>query len=268
MPTLFALASASNDFSFAEELASQPLDERLSIRPETLLCGFHGGVVNIKALTSAEADTIHLYGMTELTDIQRKVFEFVHEKLTKGHPAPSVRETAKRFRWSSPRTAAEHIEAIIRKGWLLAESGKARSLRLADGLKSVSRSVVELPIYGSIPAGRPADRQQDARGCVTIDIETLGSKPSPLAFALQVEGDSMIGKHIAPGDLVVIEPRANAKSGDIVAALIDGETTLKTLVQRGSKTYLRAENPKYPDLVPADELVIQGVAITVVRKLR
>jgi len=78
----------------------------------------------------------------------------------------------------------------------------------------------------------------------------------------------MIGKHIAPGDVVIIEPRSNPKNGDVVAALIDGETTLKTLVMRGGKTYLRAENPKYPNLVPADELVIQGVAITLVRKLR
>ena len=206
--------------------------------------------------------------MTELTDIQRQVFDFVREKLLWGHSAPSQRELCGQFGWSSSRAAACHLKAIIRKGWLVAEQGKARSLRLAHATKTAARAVVELPIYGSIPAGRPADRRQEARGCVTIDIETLGTKPSALAFGLQVEGDSMIGKHIAPGDVVIIEPRANPKNGDVVAALIDGETTLKTLVVRGSKTYLRAENPQYPDLTPADELVIQGVAITVLRKLR
>lgn len=204
--------------------------------------------------------------MTELTDIQRQVFDFVREKLLRGHSAPSQRELCGQFGWSSSRAAACHLEAIIRKGWLVAERGRARSLRLANATKTAA--VVELPIYGSIPAGRPADRRQEARGCVSIDIETLGTKPSALAFGLQVEGDSMIGKHIAPGDVVIIEPRANPKNGDVVAALIDGETTLKTLVVRGSKTYLRAENTSYPDLTPADELVIQGVAITVIRKLR
>ena len=205
--------------------------------------------------------------MTELTTIQRRVFDFVREKLLNGQAAPTLRELGEAFGWSSPRAAACHLEAIVRKGWLVSEPGKARSLRLVRAGKVAAR-VVELPIYGSIPAGRPADRQQEANGCVAIDIETLGTKPSPLTFALQVEGDSMIGKHIAPGDLVVIEPRANPKNGDVVVALIDGEMTLKTLVTRGSKTYLRAENPKYPDLTPADELVIQGVAITVVRKLK
>lgn len=205
--------------------------------------------------------------MTELTTIQRRVFDFVREKLLNGNPAPSRREICGQFGWSSVRAANCHIEAIIRKGWLESEPRGVRSLRLVRAGKAVAR-VVELPIYGSIPAGKPADRRQEADGCVTIDIETLGSKPSPLAFGLRVEGDSMIGKHIAPGDLVIIEPRSNPKDGDVVAALIDGETTLKTLVMRGRKIYLRAENPKYPDLIPADELVIQGVAITVVRKLR
>jgi repressor LexA len=223
--------------------------------------------VNIKALTATEGNTKHLFSMTELTSPQRRVFDFVREKLLNGHPAPSMREMSKRFGWSSSRASSDHINALIRKGWLLAERGKARSLRLANYPKSLSRAV-EIPIFGTIPAGSPAGRQQEAKGCASIDIEALGTKPSALAFGLEVKGDSMIGRHIAPGDLVVIEPRSNAKNGDVVAALIDGESTLKTLVVRGNKTYLRAENPKYPDLTPADELVIQGVAITVVRKLR
>ncbi len=206
--------------------------------------------------------------MLELTATQRRVFDFVRGKLVRGHSAPTLRELCHEFGWSSPRAAACHLEAIIHKGWLTAEPGKARSLRLAGLKKSAASALVEIPIYGSIPAGTPADRRQEAGGWATLDIETLGTKPSPLAFALEVEGDSMIGKHIAPGDWVIIEPRSNPKNGDVVAALIDGETTLKTLVVRGSKTYLRAENPKYPNLIPADELVIQGVAITVVRKLR
>ena len=107
---------------------------------------------------------------------------------------------------------------------------------------------------------------KDAKGCVSIDIQSLGVKPSPVAFALEVKGDSMIGKHIAPGDLVVFEPRAEPKACDVVAALIDGESTLKTFMTRNGKPYLRAENPRYPDLSPAQELVIQGVMVALIRK--
>jgi repressor LexA len=64
----------------------------------------------------------------------------------------------------------------------------------------------------------------------------------------------------------VIEPRAEPKTGDVVAALIDGESTLKTFMLRNGKPYLKAENPRYPDLIPAEELVVQGVLVALVRK--
>ncbi len=76
----------------------------------------------------------------------------------------------------------------------------------------------------------------------------------------------MINAHILDGDLVILEDRQTAKNGDIVAALIDGETTLKRYVTERGRPYLRAENPKFPDLVPARELRIQGVMTALVRK--
>jgi repressor LexA len=99
-----------------------------------------------------------------------------------------------------------------------------------------------------------------------VDVESVGIRPTSRTFALRVSGDSMIGKHIVNGDVVVIEHGREAKPGDVVAALIDGQSSLKTfLVQRG-RPFLRAENPRYPDLIPADELVIQGVMVALVRK--
>ena len=76
----------------------------------------------------------------------------------------------------------------------------------------------------------------------------------------------MIGKHILDGDLVVVEHGQTPRNGDVVAALIDGENTLKTFLSKNGKPYLRAENPKYPDLTPANELVIQGVMVALIRK--
>jgi repressor LexA len=121
-------------------------------------------------------------------------------------------------------------------------------------------------LFGSIPAGFAEERQQEAVGCVSVDIETLGIKPTARTFALEVRGDSMIGKHILPGDTVIVEHGLTPKPGDVVAALIDGESTLKTFMSRHGKPYLRAENPKYPDLIPAGELVIQGVMAALIRK--
>jgi repressor LexA len=76
----------------------------------------------------------------------------------------------------------------------------------------------------------------------------------------------MIGRHIIPGDVVILEHNTEPRDGQIVAALIDGQTTLKTFLRRNGKPYLKAENPNYRDLIPARELVIQGVFRGLVRK--
>jgi len=86
---------------------------------------------------------------------------------------------------------------------------------------------------------------------------------------LEVRGDSMIGRHILDGDLVVLEHGRTPRHGDVVAALIDNESTLKTFMQeRGRPPHLRAENPKYPKLYPANELVIQGVMVGLIRRAK
>ena len=123
----------------------------------------------------------------------------------------------------------------------------------------------DVPVFGSIPAGFADRREQDAEGCVTVDVNSIGYKPSKNSFALRVSGDSMIGKHIVDGDYVILEHGPEPRNGDIVAALIDGENTLKTFVVKGGKPFLKAENPKYPNLIPAQELVIQGVFKALIR---
>ena len=101
-----------------------------------------------------------------------------------------------------------------------------------------------------------------------MDIESIGFRPTRNTFALRVTGDSMIGRHILDGDVVVLEHGPEPRHGDIVAALIDGESTLKTFLQRSGKPYLKAENEKYPDLLPAQELMIQGVFKALIRRAK
>jgi repressor LexA len=127
---------------------------------------------------------------------------------------------------------------------------------------------MDIPLYGSIPAGLARQREQEAGGCVSVDIQSVGFKPTRNTFALRVSGDSMIGRHILDGDIVVLEHGAEPRQGDIVAALIDGESTLKTFFQKNGKPYLKAENPKYPDLMPAQELMIQGVFKALIRRAK
>jgi SOS-response transcriptional repressor LexA len=123
----------------------------------------------------------------------------------------------------------------------------------------------QVPLIGSIIAGKPESMTEGRMdGCIDIDPTTLRLPKNARTFALKVRGDSMRNAAILEGDVVIMEFR-EARHGDIVAALIDGETTLKRFVVQNGVPYLRASNPKYPDLIPARELVIQGVLIALLR---
>ncbi len=206
--------------------------------------------------------------MTGLTKRQRQILEFVLSAQRAGEPTPTLREISDRFGFKSSRAAADHLDALKRKGFLDSEPGKARSLRVMSPLAKLRSRTVDIPLFGSIPAGLPQSREQDAEGCVTVDVESIGFKPTRNTFALRVTGDSMIGRCVLEGDIVVLEHGPEPRHGQIVAALIDGESTLKTFVLKGGKPYLRAENPKYPSLVPAQELMIQGVFKALIRKAK
>jgi len=207
--------------------------------------------------------------MKELTAKQRQILEFIQRKQESNGLAPTFREIATHFRFSSPNAALAHVQALLAKGVLKNLPGRARSLQVVDPHAPSDRSrprVVSVPIHGSIPAGPPRDATQEEEGCVLIDVDTLGIKPSARTFGLKVHGDSMLGKSIIDGDVAIIEHGVQPRSGDVVAALIDGQVTLKTFVLQRGKPYLRAENPRYPDLIPQEELQIQGVMVALVRK--
>jgi repressor LexA len=122
-----------------------------------------------------------------------------------------------------------------------------------------------VPIRGEVVAGRPTRSEEVESGCISVDLSTIGISPNARTFALKVLGDSMIGAHILDSDTIVLEMKP-PHDGAIVAALVDGESTLKRYFVRRGAPYLKAENPKYPDVIPARELVIQGVVVAVFRK--
>ena len=206
--------------------------------------------------------------MTGPTKAQRRVLEFIQAESQADRPVPTLREIAERFGFAGHRAAAAHLDALKRKGFIESDTSKARSLRVISPMAKLRSRSVDIPLFGSIPAGSPQTREQDAEGCVSVDVESIGFKPTRNTFALRVTGDSMIGRHILDGDIVVLEHGPEPRHGDIVAALIDGESTLKTFLKKSGKPYLKAENPKYPDLVPAQELMIQGVFKALIRKAK
>ena len=175
---------------------------------------------------------------------------------------PSTREIQSHFRFASQTSVMQYIAALERKGFLQRHAGKARAL-----ITPVQKvRITDVPIYGQIPAGMAALTEQDIEGQVSLDTRSANVSKNHGPFALRVRGDSMIGAHILDGDIVILEQGKEVRNGDIVAALIDGETTLKRYVVDHGRPYLKAENSRYPNLIPARELRIQGVMVSLVRK--
>lgn len=224
----------------------------------------------------------------ELTARQKEILNFLQKHFQKESYWPSIRDIQQRFGFASTNAVAGHLRALERKGCIVKVSGRSRAYRLcgargksagkvcaekpaAGGVQILpfpeTPEMMDIPIYGQIAAGFPDLIETDcAIGRLQIGVRTVGKRLKD-PFALKVRGDSMIDAGIFDGDIVVVEPGI-AQNGDIVAALIDGESTLKRFIRPANGSpYLKAENPRYPSFYPASELIIQGIARTVVRSL-
>ncbi len=200
-----------------------------------------------------------------LTDRQHAVLEFVRIQQERHGMFPTLREISAHFGFASPFAATRHLQALEKKGALRRQPGKARAFTLPPG--PAKPALLSIPIFGVIPAGLPAANTQEIEPDETVAIEpaSLGLRRNSRVFGLRVRGDSMIGANILEDDLVFLVPR-EPTPGQIVAALIDGESTLKRFLHQRGRPFLRAENPRYPDLLPATELIIQGVMVGLLRR--
>lgn len=198
----------------------------------------------------------------ELTSRQQEILDYLKMSQRRTGIMPSTREIQHYFKFASQTAAMSHLRALERKGVIQRLAGKARAVIFPEDLDR--GEIADIPIYGSIAAGMAQDTETEREGCVSVDITALGIPRHAKTFALKVRGDSMIDAHICSGDTVILEFRQPRK-GDIVAALIDGETTLKRYLVEKGQPFLRAENPEYPDLIPARELIIQGVLVALLR---
>jgi repressor LexA len=197
-----------------------------------------------------------------LTERQGSVLHFIQREQREKGVTPSTREIQSHFRFASQTSVMQYITALEKKGFLQRHAGKARAL--ITPIQKVR--IHDVPIYGQIPAGMATLTEQDVEGHVSLDARSANVSKSHGTFALRVRGDSMVDAHILDGDIVILEQSKEVHNGDIVAALIDCETTLKRYVVDHGRPYLKAENPRYPNLIPARELKIQGVMVSLVRK--
>ncbi|PYL14413.1 MAG: repressor LexA [Verrucomicrobia bacterium] len=197
-----------------------------------------------------------------LTERQKNVLDFIQREQREKGVTPSTREIQSHFGFASQTSVMQYIAALERKGFLDRHPRKARAL-ITPAMKV---RITDIPIYGQIPAGMSALTEQTIDGHVSLDARSANVSKNRSTFALCVRGDSMIGAHIVDGDIVILEESKEVHNGDIVAGLIDGETTLKRYVVEHGRPYLKAENPGYPNLIPARELKIQGVMVSLIRK--
>ncbi len=203
-----------------------------------------------------QAHNEHMFTMP-LTTRQQQILSFIEGYVATHSYSPTFREIQAHFKFKSVSGVAVHLRLMAQKGVVKLSAGHAGALQLTNP-PSPWR---EVPIFGSIPAGFPTDQTQGDEGCLKVDLESLKIPKGARVFALRIRGDSMTGAGILNGDTVIFEYRGGAQNGDIVAALVDGETTLKRYVSQGGKMFLKAENIRYKNIIPANELVIQGVMI-------
>lgn len=195
-----------------------------------------------------------------LTEAQENILAFMVRHQEEHHRPPSLREIRDEFGYASANAALRHVQALARKG-MVAQSGDGRSW--SAKAQEVQGYFFSVPVFGTIPAGLPADNTAEPDETLRIDPRSYGLRTGKGLYALHVRGDSMIDAQIADGDVALLR-EAPAEPGQIVAALIDGQSTLKRLVREGRRTFLRAENRRYRDLIPAESLTIQGVLVGVV----
>jgi repressor LexA len=188
---------------------------------------------------------------------QAKVLEFIERQISATGLPPSYRDIAAHC-GSALGTIQDHVRALVRKGFLETEPGLARGLRPSHRSRAAN-----VPILGTVPAGRPLEAIEAPLGMLSVSSlgagdAAPGRRPPPRAgelYALRVHGESMTGAGILDGDYVIVRKQEDALSGEIVVALLEGEATVKRLERKGGRIRLLPANPEFDpiDIPPTGE---------------
>jgi repressor LexA len=178
-----------------------------------------------------------------LTKRQELILQYVLDYIQKEGFPPSIREIGAHFAIGSLRGVTVHLDALERKGYI-SRQNTPRSIRVIHPSFQVQNQVAMIPLVGSIAAGVPIHASEDIEEMIPVPAQMVRNVERP--FLLRVRGDSMIGDGILPRDLVLIKPQQTANNGDIVAAMIDDEATVKRIQFDPNRSIkLMPSNPAY-----------------------
>ncbi|HJC68316.1 transcriptional repressor LexA [Brachybacterium sp. EE-P12] len=209
-----------------------------------------------------------------LTRRQRLVLETISDIVAaRGYP-PSMREIGDAVGLTSSSSVAHQLQTLERKGFLRRDPKRPRAMEVvmpeADGTPApppapaeTASSSVSVPLVGRIAAGLPITAEEQVEDVFTLPERLVGGGD---LFLLQVVGDSMIDAAICDGDWVVVRSQSTAEKGEIVAAMIDGEATVKTFVQRDDHVWLMPHNPAFAPIL-GDHAEILGKVVAVLRSV-
>lgn len=205
----------------------------------------------------------------ELTSRQQQVLDLIRTVVAdRGYP-PSVREIGEALGLSSPSTVHSHLSGLVEAGYIRRDPTKPRAIEVighGDAARSARKETTrDVPLLGRIAAGAPILAAEDIEDVMSLPTDLVGTGP---VFMLRVKGDSMVDAGILDGDYVVVRRQDDARDGEIVAALVEGEeATVKRLRREGGKVLLISENPAYAPMVFERDVQIIGKVVTVFRKV-
>ena len=212
----------------------------------------------------------------DITDRQRRILEAIRDSVaTRGYP-PSMREIGDAVGLTSSSSVKHQLSALQAKGYLRQDPNRPRALDVvmpdeqpeADAAAELSNSrsderIVDVPLVGRIAAGGPILADQQVEDVFALPRQLTGDGE---LFMLNVSGDSMIDAAICDGDWVVVRRQQTAENGDIVAALLDDEATVKTFRRRDGHVWLIPHNPAYTP-IDGTHAQIMGKVVSVLRKI-
>ena len=210
--------------------------------------------------------------MDQLSTRQREVLQYIQTTVSeRGYP-PSVREIGDAIGLSSPSTVHSHLSTLVKYGFLRRDPSKPRAIEVTSHADEESESSAmpvsrqrSVPLLGRIAAGSPILAAEDIDEVMPLPESLVGTGP---LFMLQVKGDSMINAGILNGDFVVIRQQNDARDGEIVAALVDGEeATVKRLGRKDGAVILHPENPALEPMIFSEGVEILGKVVSVLRSI-
>jgi repressor LexA len=211
--------------------------------------------------------------MDELTHRQQAILDFVRERIEADGLPPTWAEIAGAFGFRQTRAAQKHLQAIAAKGYLTLLPGKARGIRLVEGMGDRDRGFrrsrgggaqLSLPVLGRVAAGAPIGADAGVQRVLSFDPALFSPWPD---YLLRVQGDSMRDEGILDGDLVAVKRTGDARDGQVVVARLDGELTIKRLQVHGHGVRLLPGNPEYVpiEVERGQDFAIEGVFCGLVR---